>query len=83
MILLGETVKDLITGVEGIVMARTVYLTGCSHIGVQQKAKDDGSVPDWYWTDERRFIVLEVPVFSFDNGIEEDLGGPAPNPAQW
>ncbi len=61
-ILLGQTAKDPITGVEGIVYSRTEYLTGCARIGIQQKQQKDGKVPDLWGVDEPIAIVTKETI---------------------
>lgn len=56
---LGTIVTDKITGLVGIAVARTEYLTGCIHIGIQAAA-NNGIVPSTYWTDE--INLSRVPV---------------------
>ncbi len=80
-ITLGSTVKDRITGLKGVVMARSEYLTGCAHVAIlATKLSKDGKLPDWEWIDETRCIpdktkkVIEL--------VKEDTkapGGPASN----
>lgn len=80
---LGSTVRDKITGLEGVVMGRTEYLTGCAHVGIQRKLKEsDSLIPDWQWVDERRVSVVSgTEVISYD--CDDDvLGGPAPSAPQ-
>jgi len=50
---LGMTVRDTITGLEGIAVCRCLYLHGCDHIGIQPKAnKTTGIIPPVAWIDE-------------------------------
>lgn len=60
MIQLGQTVKDSITGVEGVVVGTAQYLTGCQQACVQPRGKEDDTtkVPGSIWIDEDRLIVL-------------------------
>ena len=56
---LGSKVRDKITGIEGIVFARTEYLTGCIHVAVQpQKLTSEGKIIDPEWVDETRVDVI-------------------------
>lgn len=41
---LGDEVKHKYTGVRGIAVARTSYLSGCDRISIQQKVKKDGTL---------------------------------------
>ncbi len=81
-IALGSTVKDRITGLTGIVMARSEYLTGCAHVAIlATKLSKEGKIPEWEWIDETRcvqdkakkIIKLARPVIVNGNG------GPMPN----
>ena len=74
MIKLGSQVKDPITGFEGTATARTTWLYGCDRIGVQAKKKEDGTVPELEWFDERQLENLGPD--------PEDPGGPQPDPVR-
>ena len=79
---LGVTVKDKVSGLVGVVMGRTEYLTGCAHIGiVPNKLKPDGSLPDWQWIDETRCeLVKGKKRFSLSEPSNPiGKGGPEPN----
>lgn len=74
MIELGNKVKDIVTGFEGIVVARVEYLNGCIQYCVKPKAKD-GKMEDGQYIDEK---VLEV----VDKGVSVRMsrtGGPMPD----
>jgi hypothetical protein len=52
---LGEVLKDVVTGFEGVVMARTQYYTDCDHYGLLSQKLDKESKPqDYVWFDETR-----------------------------
>lgn len=58
---LGSTVRDMITGFTGIVMARTEYLTDCVHLGISvMEIPKEGKIPDWEWIDERRCFIIKT-----------------------
>ena len=59
MIKLGQKVKDTITGLEGIVVAKTKWLHGCVRITIQPKVGEDGKVPDNYSFDEPQAEIIE------------------------
>jgi hypothetical protein len=48
----GETVRDLVTGFEGIIVSRTDYISGCNRYGVQPKVGSDGKLPEQIAFDE-------------------------------
>lgn len=75
---LGMTVKDTITGLVGVVMGRTQYLTGCAHVGIcPNKLKTDGSLMDWQWLDERRCSVIKKKIITYEEVTEKiENGGP-------
>jgi hypothetical protein len=57
---LGDKVKDVITGLEGIVTAIAEHLVGCRRMIVQPKGiTDDGKMKESYWVDEPNLKVLE------------------------
>ena len=43
---LGKKAKDKVTGFEGIITSKHIYLTGCSQYGLQPSVDKDGKVPD-------------------------------------
>lgn len=49
---LGETVKDKITSFQGVVIARTEYLTGCNRYSIQTKDLHEGKPVEWQQFDE-------------------------------
>ena len=56
---LGDLLKDTVTGMEGIVMVRAEYSTGCHHYGIQQQTLIEGKEPDWVWLDQSRLVRVE------------------------
>jgi len=58
---LGSKARDKISGYEGIVTARTRYLSGCDRLAVQGKVDKDGKVPDAQYFDEPMLEVIEEP----------------------
>lgn len=58
---LGDRVKDRISGVQGIAVARTEWLYGCVRICIQQeKATKDGKPQDTFTVDEPQCEVLKA-----------------------
>ena len=56
---LGDEVKHTITGVKGIVVSKTSYLSGCDRVTVQQKVNKDGTLPDGLSFDEPEVEVIK------------------------
>lgn len=54
---LGDKVKDVVTGLEGIVISRIEYITGCEQCGVSPPAKD-GKILDAAYIDHTRLQVI-------------------------
>ena len=73
---LGDKVKDLITGYEGIVIARTQYITNCNTYGVKSlKLKND--VPmDTQWFDEPHVVLVVEKAYK----AHQTTGGPTDAP---
>ena len=64
MIILGQKVRDVVTGFEGIADCRMEWLNGCVRVGVQpvaRKDKEDGHqyVPDSKSFDEMQLEILD------------------------
>ena len=59
MIKLGQTVRDVVTGFEGIVVCRADYLHGCTRIDVQPVIYKDGKVPDSVSFDEPQLKITK------------------------
>lgn len=77
---LGDKVKDLVTGFEGIAVARTQWLNGCFRITLQSATTDkDGKAGPQETFDEPQ---LEVTIPGAVRTGPRDTGGPAATPAQ-
>lgn len=59
MIKLGDKVKDVLTGFEGIAWARTEYLTSPAQIGIMGRSIDN-KPPDIMYVDEDRCIACSI-----------------------
>lgn len=57
MIELGQKAKDKITGFEGIIIGKCIYLTGCNQYGLAPACKD-GEVKATQWFDEGRIEII-------------------------
>ncbi len=54
---MGDSVKDVVTGFAGVVVAKIEYITGCTQFGVSPKAKD-GKLNDTLYIDEKRLQIV-------------------------
>jgi len=77
MVNLGDRVEDVVTGVVGIAIGRTKWITGCDQIAVQPGIVDQstGKLSDSLYFDEKRLKVLKRGAITLP---EEDAGGPHP-----
>jgi hypothetical protein len=74
---LGVTAKDLITGFEGVVLGRVVYITGCNQVLIQPKLDAEGKFVESRWIDEDRVSVTDqtpIDLTVKDSGFDK----PAP-----
>jgi hypothetical protein len=56
---MGQKVRERITGVTGVVVCRSEYLTGCNRYALQpEKLNKDGRPQDWISFDEDQLIDL-------------------------
>ena len=74
---LGDKAKDKVTGFEGIAVARTEWLNGCTRIGLQSDKLKDGLPTDIHTFDEPQLILLKTRVVPIGS---RDTGGPIPTP---
>ena len=73
-----DTLKDRISGFQGVVMGITHYATGCTHYGLAAKKLDHSGKPmTWEWFDESRLVLVKE-----DPGTVKATGtsGPDMNP---
>ncbi len=74
---LGDKAKDIVTGFEGICVARTEWLNGCTRIGLQSDKLKDGVPTDIQNFDEPQLILVKA------NKVRpgpRNTGGPIPAP---
>ncbi len=76
---LGTRVRDSITGLEGVAIARTEWLYGCVRIGVQPTELRDGKPAEQVWFDEAQLepIAFQEPPPQSPSGT---TGGPRREP---
>ena len=75
MIKLSDKVNDTITGFEGTVIAKAIYLNGCVQYLIQPRGlKNDGGKKESEWIDEGQLIVTEI-VEMIPDKDEKDPGG--------
>ena len=79
---LGSKVRDIYSGVEGLAVARTVWLYGCARIGIESGELKDGLAQDAQWFDEQRVETVEdeMPRVSSENSAP--TGGPQRDPSR-
>lgn len=78
---MGEVVKDRVTGFKGVILAQSLYFTGCRHYGLcAQGLKDERPIP-WEWFDETRLVKVKGAKKVVMKPREE-RSGPHPNAPQ-
>ncbi len=55
---LGTKIKDRITGLEGIAIAKIEYLNGCVQYSIKPKLDKDGKVQEGEWVDSQQIAVV-------------------------
>lgn len=81
MVDLGDQVRDLVTGLVGIVTTITLCLNGCRRIGVQPPMGSDGKHPDAWVIDEGQ---LEVTIKQKVKAkADRSIGGPPEKAAHY
>lgn len=74
---LGQKVRDKLTGLEGIAVARTEYLYGCVGISIQPFEVKDGKPAEWVRVDEPQLEVVNkkaAPKAKPAHGPRPDVG---------
>lgn len=66
---LGDEVKEVITGFQGVIMGRSQYLTGCNQYGLLSRKLDNNKPNNWVWFDEVRLVPTGKKKIEFS--IEE------------
>ena len=77
MIKLGDKAKDKVTGFEGIMVAETQWLNGCTRMGLQSQVLKDGIPTEAQWFDAPQLEKLEDKLVIPG---PRDTGGPIPIP---
>ena len=72
---LGMTVKDIVTGLKGVVIGTTAWLTGCDQAIVQPPVNKDGEKPDTMWFDVNRLVILKAKIIKIPTYTVKDNGG--------
>ena len=75
---LGVEARDKVTGFEGIVIARTEWMTGCDQYVLKMKVKKGAIPDDGQWFDEGTLEIIGSGIHSKDVKSKED-GGPKRN----
>lgn len=69
---LGITVRDRISGVEGIAASRVEYITGCTQIAIAQEGLEAGKPKEWVYFDWQRLEYNEEKPNAFTDVIESE-----------
>lgn len=82
---LGDRMKDLVTGVEGIAVGKTEWINGCVRFGLQRLLGKDGKPPEVEWSDTQSLVVTKAAAYyealkKAAPKSTERRGGPMPDP---
>ena len=78
---LGDTARDLVTGLEGVVTGKASYLTGCDQYSIQPVVAA-GTWADGRWLDVNRLEVVKKGTVKIGKSTDpKQNGGPVANPA--
>ena len=58
---LGQKVRDTISGVEGVAVARTEWMYGCVRITIQPEGSKDGKPYEYFNADEPQLVAARAP----------------------
>ena len=71
----GDTVKNVFTGVKGVVFGRVVYINGCTNIGFEPKSKDEIKAESGFWYDYRLLKVIKSKRIELPVNAKTKTGG--------
>lgn len=57
---MGDRVRDVVNGYEGVIIGRFEYWTGCNHYGVEAATTDGGSKVPYESVDEQRLELVKA-----------------------
>lgn len=77
MVKLGDKAKDIVSGFEGIAVGKTIWLNGCTRVGLQSDILQDGKPIDTQWFDAPQLVVVEADKVTPG---PRDTGGPISTP---
>ena len=82
---LGDQVRDVVTGITGIVTGRSQWITGCNSLGISRPLDEKGEVRELHWCDEMRCrsegeAIGELPGVLGAPREAARTGGPQPTP---
>ena len=78
----GDTVKDTLSGLEGVVVARTEWLHGCVRLAVSPPGSKDGKPYEPFWVDEPQAEVVKIPRKVAKRAPSSPRAGPRDAPAR-
>jgi hypothetical protein len=73
---LGDKIRDVITGLEGIMVCRSEWLNKCVRVTIQPQEAKDGKPVDSYCCDIEQVEVIKRGAFEVK---KSPTGGPMPN----
>lgn len=76
----GDKVRDIVTGMEGIITVRAEHMNGCLRYTVEPKA--EGNKLTGYWVDEGQLVLVEASAVKYGGKPELVGTGPARSPAE-
>ena len=78
--MLGKLAKDKVTGVQGVIISKVEYLSGCVQYCIQPPMDKDGKFVESLYFDEGRVVLVSektIKVDKTDDGNAVNPGGPA------
>lgn len=86
--IIGLTGRDKVTGVEGVIVAITTYLSGCDRVSLQPREIKDGKPADWVTIDINLLQLLDNERVMVNEALPDAppirrVGGPQPAIEKW
>jgi hypothetical protein len=71
---LGDKVRDIVTGFDGVIVAKCIFLYKATQFEVQpDQLKADGEIRAAVWFEETRLVAVERDVCKYGFGHAEEI----------
>lgn len=77
--ILGQRIKDKVSGLTGICTARLEYINGCIQYGIAGSVQLDGKISDTNYIDQQNLVLVDDGILEKAAEPQKPKGGPSSN----